>query len=280
MLRRTRGAAPMAKQIRLGAAGVAVLLCAALTSCQSGQGSAQQTDASVVQPPAVAETQAPAAAVPAPTTTTTRPAAALPPAAVTSAHGAPDRGLTPGSTFASATRARLCVSGYSRTVRNVSTATRRQVFSSYGVAYPPPSGRYELDHLVPLELGGDNTPSNLWPERYHGTGSADVKDHLENHLHALVCSGQVGLGTAQRALAGDWFAAAAKYNPVAVRSAPVTTGAPKAAATTPPKSSSQGTVHPGAFCAPAGATGHTSAGTAMVCGTTANSPDRARWHRA
>lgn len=39
-------------------------------------------------------------------------------------------------------------------------------------------------------------------------------------------------------------------------------------------------VHPGAFCTPSGAVGATSAGTAMVCGTTPKSPDRARWHKS
>ena len=48
-------------------------------------------------------------------------------------------------------------------------------------------------------------------------GSASVKDQLENHLHALVCSGQLGLSTAQRAIAGDWFTAASTYNSVRVR---------------------------------------------------------------
>lgn len=38
-------------------------------------------------------------------------------------------------------------------------------------------------------------------------------------------------------------------------------------------------VHPGAFCAPAGAAGVTTIGTPMICGTTPNSPDRARWHK-
>ena len=38
-------------------------------------------------------------------------------------------------------------------------------------------------------------------------------------------------------------------------------------------------VHPGALCAPAGATGATAAGTAMTCRTTATDP-RARWRRA
>ena len=38
-------------------------------------------------------------------------------------------------------------------------------------------------------------------------------------------------------------------------------------------------VNPGSFCKPAGAVGVTQAGTAMLCGTTLNSPSRARWHR-
>ncbi len=53
-------------------------------------------------------------------------------------------------------------------------------------------------------------------------------------------------------------------------SAPAPAPAPPAA---PP------VVHPGAYCSPEGALGVTSAGTPMVCGKTANSPDRARWHR-
>jgi len=39
------------------------------------------------------------------------------------------------------------------------------------------------------------------------------------------------------------------------------------------------TVHPGAYCAPKGATGVTNKGTAMVCGPTTKSPDRSRWHK-
>lgn len=39
-----------------------------------------------------------------------------------------------------------------------------------------------------------------------------------------------------------------------------------------------GAVHPGAFCAPAGARGVSSSGRSEICSTTANSPTRARWH--
>ena len=198
----------------------------------------------------------------------------------------PNRQLTPRSLLATSTTARVCTAGYTASVRHVTTATRQQVFAAYRIAYPPPTGAYELDHLIPLELGGGNAATNLWPQPYHrGTGSADVKDHLENHLHALVCSGQVRLVAAQTAVAGDWWAAAARYNPIVVHRRAFTPApgvrrpTPPPAAPKPP-STDQGTVRGGSFCAPAGATGHTSAGTAMVCGTTANSPTRARWHRA
>jgi len=132
----------------------------------------------------------------------------------------PDRHLTPGSLLAASTRGRVCTPGYSASVRYVTAATRRQVFAAYGIAYPPPTGAYELDHLIPLELGGGNAASNLWPQPYHhSAGSADVKDHLENHLHALVCAGQLGLTAAQHAIAGDWWTAAATYNPLTVHPA-------------------------------------------------------------
>jgi len=154
----------------------------------------------------------------------TRPAASTPAAG---RAGEPNRALTPGHAFVSATTSQVCVSGYSRSVRYVTTAVREQVFAIYHIGYPPPAGAYELDHLIPLELGGDNSASNLWPQPHHGANSADVKDHLENHLHTLVCSGQVELGAAQQAMAGDWRAAAARYGSTAAASSPsITSSAP------------------------------------------------------
>ena len=53
-------------------------------------------------------------------------------------HGVagPDRHLTPGSLLSGSTLARICTSGYTRTVRNVSAATRRSVFQAYCIALP------------------------------------------------------------------------------------------------------------------------------------------------
>lgn len=44
--------------------------------------------------------------------------------------------------------------------------------------------------------------------------------------------------------------------------------------------SGQVTVTPGAFCSPAGATGVTVTGLAMVCSTTAADPNQLRWRQA
>ena len=71
---------------------------------------------------------------------------------------------------------------------------------------------YEEDHLISLELGGHPTsPDNLWPEPWFGTWNAKVKDALEDRLHAMVCSGDISLRDAQKAIATDWVGAYRKY---------------------------------------------------------------------
>ena len=114
--------------------------------------------------------------------------------------------LTPGSVFPNATREEICVPGYTKRVRHVSGETKRERYHAYGISHHRP-GDYEMDHLISLELGGDNEPTNLWPEPYHGTNNAHVKDKVENELHRLVCNGTIPLEQAQREIATDWLAA-------------------------------------------------------------------------
>jgi hypothetical protein len=78
------------------------------------------------------------------------------------------------------------------------------------VAYPayglPVTLVSELDHLVPLELGGSSDITNLWPE----AGKVpNPKDAVENALRAAVCAHKVTLGAAQDAIARDWLTAEA-----------------------------------------------------------------------
>jgi hypothetical protein len=120
----------------------------------------------------------------------------------------PRRSLTPGAAFAMGT-ARICVSGYSASVRNVPQTEATAVYDRYGVAHVPYA--HEVDHLVSLEIGGSNAIANLWPEPYAGRWGARTKDVLENRLHELVCSGRLALRQAQRIEARDWVAAYRRY---------------------------------------------------------------------
>lgn len=124
--------------------------------------------------------------------------------------GLPNSTLTPGRTT-NATREDICEPGYTRKVRSVSASLKRRVYASYGRTRQP-GVCCEVDHLIPLELGGANSKENLWPQPWNGDPAknqwgAKEKDQLENRLHRLVCSGKLDLPTAQQAIARDWVAA-------------------------------------------------------------------------
>jgi hypothetical protein len=89
--------------------------------------------------------------------------------------------------------------------RRVSAEVHRLAFTEYGFTYPQPRGAFEVDHLIPLELGGDNTIANLWPEAAEPTPGFHEKDKVENYLHRQVCSGAMSLADAQRQIATDWL---------------------------------------------------------------------------
>jgi hypothetical protein len=128
-------------------------------------------------------------------------------------HGKlPDRTCTPGSIDPAVTqrniRSTICRAGWTARVRPPEAQTER---AKYHVAYPayhiPAGARSELDHLVPLELGGSNDITNLWPE----VGRIpNPKDGVENALNHAVCDGRVTLAAAQNAIASDWLTAEAR----------------------------------------------------------------------
>ena len=115
----------------------------------------------------------------------------------------------------------ICLVGYTsgrrhddgQTVRppeSYANALKRQQIAEYGYV-DTKLADYEEDHLIPVEVGGDGyAPGNLWPEPYSGTG-ARAKDQLENRLHQLICSGQLGLRDAQQAIAQNWYATYLQY---------------------------------------------------------------------
>ena len=80
----------------------------------------------------------------------------------------PDNRLTPGA-ITTSDPAVVCHVGYSREHRGYESdrsaydAMRKAVFAAYGVPWSEHNER-ELDHRVPLALGGADAIANLWPQ--------------------------------------------------------------------------------------------------------------------
>lgn len=123
----------------------------------------------------------------------------------------PIRALTPGALVPGVTAEQVCTPAYARRVRHVLPEQYQLVYGSYGIPYPQPPGTYELDHLIPLELGGDNSNGNLWPQPAMPVPGFHQKDELENVLHDQVCAGRLALADAQRGIAADWVALYLRY---------------------------------------------------------------------
>ncbi len=132
----------------------------------------------------------------------------------------PDPRLTPGAIDPRVTEANIastiCVPGYAHSVRppeDVSYRMKRDLMAAYG--HRGERLRfYELDHLIPLELGGAPLAwANLWVEPRHARNGWDAarKDDLERALNELVCSHRLPLATAQHDIAANWIAAYRKY---------------------------------------------------------------------
>jgi len=143
----------------------------------------------------------------------------------------PDRRCTPGAIDPAVTQAdiqsTICVTGYADTVRPPETQTEAFKFGQAYPAYGLPSGTpSELDHLVPLELGGANDAANLWPE---AGPVPNPKDAVEGALRAAVCDGQVSLARAQHAIAQDWESALSSLRLSAPAPAQPSAPAPSAA---------------------------------------------------
>jgi hypothetical protein len=146
------------------------------------------------------------------TATTSTPPTTTPPTSSTSNVAAtadvpsdvpmPNGQLTPGAIQSSDTGA-ICTPGWASAHRDVSEATEDAVAAEYGLSSHE---GYEIDHLIPLELGGSNAMANLWPEPYSSPYGAIEKDGLEDWLHEQVCDGDLALATAQQEIAKNWYA--------------------------------------------------------------------------
>jgi hypothetical protein len=182
--------------------------------------SAPQEQAATLNPPMISPSATASIAVPATPTAAITTATPTPQALNESPSIAPeydlshavlpDSKLTPGDTFPGATAADVCTPGWATEHRHVTEEMRDQVYAEYGRTRGPDC--CEVDHLIPLELGGSNEMRNLWPQPDAPRPGSPEKDQLENELHRQVCSGKLSLTDAQRCIATNWAACWAKYS--------------------------------------------------------------------
>jgi hypothetical protein len=94
----------------------------------------------------------------------------------------PNSRCTPGQSVGESVQT-ICAHNYSEGARRVSQSLKDRIYAAYGLMRQP-RGTYQIDHLVPISVGGANTPSNLWPEpapSYH------AKDALEHGAWRVLC---------------------------------------------------------------------------------------------
>jgi hypothetical protein len=117
----------------------------------------------------------------------------------------PDPRYTPGAIRSTNTK-EVCSTRASK-YRHTTLSMKRHVCAEYGVLDCPDENKMEIDHLIPLELGGADEIPNLWVEPAWPRPGFHEKDRLENFLRRQVCSGKIRLADAQKAIRVDWWTA-------------------------------------------------------------------------
>jgi hypothetical protein len=126
--------------------------------------------------------------------------------------------ITPGVVDPNASPASICDVG-TKAVRNTTSLMKAKAYTLYGVDKHG-SGRCmapnadkrgcEVDHRIPLAVGGADHQRNLWPQPYP---QASWKDRLEDDWYHEICRAHAvgddtaavaSMHAAQRAFSGDW----------------------------------------------------------------------------
>jgi hypothetical protein len=135
---------------------------------------------------------------------------------ISNGYPVPDPRCTPGGINSTVTLSVMQDPGWrTRCIRDCeeSQARKHVAYSWYQIENPQHNSGSnqicELDHLVPLELGGADGMGNIWPQC--GPDDATLKnryfklkDRVENYLADEVKAGRMSLDAAQRGIASDW----------------------------------------------------------------------------
>ena len=112
----------------------------------------------------------------------------------------PNTKLTPGAMATQWTIQDICQNGTGK-YRKVPESLKKEVAKEYGLTYPQPTGKIEIDHWYPLGIGGSNDIANLWAmpaPQFH------EKDVVEAYLNKQVCAQKMTVYDAQKII-NNWY---------------------------------------------------------------------------
>jgi hypothetical protein len=120
----------------------------------------------------------------------------------------PNSYVTPGAKT-KVNEADVCAADLSGSAKPVAGWQRAEALKRYGRDASSYSG--DLDHLIPVSLGGSNDPDNLWPMPDNKEYGIAAKRELEAKLYKMVCAKEITLKAAQDALKKDWTKSYDRY---------------------------------------------------------------------
>jgi len=119
----------------------------------------------------------------------------------------PNHQYTPG-VVRTTDRDEICSKSFRTSKYRLTTYKMKKQVCRLYTASPCPKARImEIDHLIPLELGGADVGENLWVEfAWYPKGPGyHIKDRLEWRLRAEVCHKRISLKEAQECIRDNWI---------------------------------------------------------------------------
>ena len=115
----------------------------------------------------------------------------------------PNPELTPGDVLPGVGKEQVCAPGYSKSYRKeLKKSEKKEIYKAYNVEYD--TTKYQIDHFIPISIGGSHDPKNLWPQPIIDNIGFIEKQQVAQYLHEAVCRGDMEISMAQEIIRLDW----------------------------------------------------------------------------